>query len=70
MSPRSSNCPAGPPVTRIGPVVIDPAVALAPMAGFTDHCYRILAREYGCGLVFTEMIHAQGLLRGGRSVFF
>ncbi len=31
------------------------------MAGFTDKVYRILAKEFGCGLTFTEMISAQAL---------
>ncbi len=60
----------GLPVTEIGPVTVCPAVALAPMAGFTGHPCRILAREHGCGLVFTEMIHARALLHGGKHVFF
>jgi tRNA-dihydrouridine synthase len=40
------------------------------MAGFTGHPFRILAREFGCGLLFTEMIHARALLHGGKGVFF
>ncbi|MGI6615012.1 MAG: tRNA-dihydrouridine synthase [Dethiobacteria bacterium] len=62
--------PAGPPVVKIGALRIDPALALAPMAGFTGHPFRTLARQYGCGLVFTEMIHARALLHGGEYVFF
>ncbi|MCX8094397.1 MAG: tRNA dihydrouridine synthase DusB [Candidatus Goldbacteria bacterium] len=29
---------------------------LAPMAGYTDHVFRLIAKEYGASLVFTEMI--------------
>lgn len=36
-------------------------VFLAPMAGVTDSCYRIICKEMGAGLVFTEMISAKGL---------
>lgn len=32
------------------------------MAGVTDKAFRILAKEQGCGLVFTEMISAKGLI--------
>ncbi len=66
MIPRKRNCPVGLAYVKIGPVHIEPALALAPMAGITRHPFRILARNYGCGLVFTEMIHGRALLRGGR----
>ena len=36
-------------------------VFLAPMAGITDKAFRIIAREHGCGLVYTEMISAKAL---------
>jgi tRNA-dihydrouridine synthase B len=36
---------------------------LAPMAGISDYPLRQLAREMGCGLTFTEMINAEGLIR-------
>jgi nifR3 family TIM-barrel protein len=32
------------------------------MAGITDKPYRLLAREFDCGLIFTEMISDQALL--------
>lgn len=35
---------------------------LAPMAGITDHPFRRICREEGCGLVFSEMLSARGLL--------
>lgn len=38
---------------------------LAPLAGFSDLCFRLLCREYGCALACTEMISAKGLLYGG-----
>lgn len=49
---------------QIGPVVIANPVVAAPMAGVTDRAFRILARERGCGLVYTEMISDQALLYG------
>jgi putative TIM-barrel protein, nifR3 family len=32
------------------------------MAGITDHACRIIAKSFGCGLVFTEMISDMGLI--------
>lgn len=54
---------AAPLFVNIGRVRVEPALALAPMAGVTGHPFRILARECGCGLVFSEMIHARALLQ-------
>ncbi|HNX28830.1 MAG TPA: tRNA dihydrouridine synthase DusB [Syntrophomonadaceae bacterium] len=47
---------------KIGDVTIPNRVFAAPMAGVADKAFRILAKEYGCGLVFTEMINAMGLI--------
>lgn len=62
--------PTGPTYVKIGSVHVVPAIALAPMAGITGHPFRILARECGCGLVFTEMIHARALMCGGMNSLF
>jgi len=35
------------------------------MVGISDFPFRQLAREYGCGLAFTGMVSAEGLLRKG-----
>jgi tRNA-dihydrouridine synthase B len=40
-------------------------VFLAPMAGVTDRSFRILCKEMGCGLTYTEMVSAKGLHYGG-----
>jgi tRNA-dihydrouridine synthase B len=48
---------------KIGPLVIDPPVLQAPMAGFTNFAYRQIVRELGgAGLQATEMVHARGFL--------
>lgn len=66
MTPRNpKSCRVGLLSVNIGRVCVEPALALAPMAGATGHPLRILARERGCGLVFSEMIHARALLQGG-----
>jgi tRNA-dihydrouridine synthase B len=48
---------------KIGNLALKNNVFLAPMAGITNLPFRILAREFGCGLAFTEMISANGLVR-------
>jgi len=40
-------------------------LAIAPMAGMTDTAFRRLVKRHGgCGLVVTEMVSAEGLVRG------
>lgn len=46
---------------RIGTVALDGSVFLAPMAGVTDSPYRILAREMGCAIVYSEMVSDKGI---------
>lgn len=45
----------------IGDVMIENPLVLGPMAGVTDLPFRLLCREMGCGLVYTEMISAKAL---------
>jgi tRNA-dihydrouridine synthase B len=47
---------------QIGDVRLINPVVLAPMAGVSDRPFRLLAKEMGCALVFTEMVSAKGLL--------
>lgn len=48
---------------RIGPLIVDPPVLQAPMAGFTNYAFRQIVREFGgAGLQATEMVHAKGFL--------
>lgn len=46
---------------KIGNIELDNNIFLAPMAGVTDMPFRILCREKGCGLVYTEMVSAKGM---------
>jgi len=43
---------------------LDPPVMLAPMAGVTDKVFHCIVREFGCGLIFTEMLNAKALCLG------
>jgi nifR3 family TIM-barrel protein len=47
---------------RIGPLILDVPVVLAPMAGITNTAYRRLCREYGGGLYVSEMITSRALV--------
>ena len=50
---------------QIGPITLDPPFAMAPMAGMTDTAFRrLVKRRGGCGLVVTEMVSSEGLVRG------
>ncbi|OPJ54831.1 tRNA dihydrouridine synthase DusB [Alkalithermobacter paradoxus] len=46
---------------NIGNVRLENNVFLAPMAGVTDLSFRLLCKEMGCGLLYTEMINAKAL---------
>ncbi len=49
---------------KIGSIKLANPVIAAPMAGVTDRAYRMIAREFGCGLACTEMVSDQALLSG------
>ena len=50
---------------KIGPLPVEPALGVAPMAGMTDTAFRRLVKRHGgCGLVVTEMVSSEGLVRG------
>jgi len=51
---------------RIGTLVFEHPVFLAPMAGITNLSFRIMARRFGCRLAFTEMVSVNGLVRGSQ----
>ena len=46
----------------IGKVALENRVILAPLAGITDLPFRLMTKAAGCGLVYSEMISANGLV--------
>ena len=46
---------------HIGNVTIESNVLMAPLAGYTNYPFRIMCRQLGAGLCFTEMVSANGL---------
>src|SRR5438552_14103488 len=50
---------------KVGAIDLAPPLALAPMAGMTDTAFRRLVKRHGgCGLVVSEMVSSEGLVRG------
>ncbi len=53
------------PMLALGPLRVDPPLVLAPMAGITDHVYRLMLRRIGgVGLVTMEFISSEAISRG------
>ncbi|MSO97371.1 MAG: tRNA dihydrouridine synthase DusB [Rhodospirillaceae bacterium] len=48
---------------HIGPLKVDQPVLLAPMSGVTDLPFRTQVRQFGCGLVYSEMIASGQMVR-------
>ena len=52
---------------NIGSVNIKTPIALGPMAGVTDLPFRLLCKEQGCGLLYTEMVSAKAVLYNNKN---
>lgn len=48
---------------NIGPIALEDPVLLCPMAGVTDLPFRRLVKSFGAGLVTSEMIASQAMIR-------
>jgi tRNA-dihydrouridine synthase B len=55
--------PAATRPLRLGDLTLSSPVLVAPMAGITDAPFREIAAEMGAGLVTTEMVAAEALVR-------
>ncbi|MFD0869653.1 oxidoreductase [Chlamydia abortus] len=49
---------------KIGNVVAKNKVVLAPMAGVCNPAFRLIAKEFGCGLVCAEMVSDKAIVHG------
>ena len=56
-------------ILSIGSLTLENNLILAPMAGLTNLPMRVLARECGAALTFTEMVSVNGLVRDGKKTF-
>ena len=52
---------------KIGDLLIENNLALGPMAGVTDLPYRLLCKEQGCGILYTEMVSAKAILYNNKN---
>lgn len=48
---------------KIGNLKLDFPFFLAPMAGVTDYAFRVIAKEFGAGVVYSEFVSAHGIIR-------
>jgi tRNA-dihydrouridine synthase B len=54
---------------QIADIRLTNPLALAPMAGVTNLPFRLLAKEQGVGLVFTETLSARGIVHGNEKTY-
>lgn len=52
---------------QIGSLTLQNNIILAPLAGISNLPFRLLAKEAGCGLVYSEMVSANGLVRQSKN---
>ncbi|WP_128896570.1 tRNA dihydrouridine synthase DusB [Longirhabdus pacifica] len=51
---------------KIGNIEMKNQVVLAPMAGVCNPAFRLIAKEFGCGLVCAEMVSDKAILHGNK----
>ena len=48
---------------KIGDININNPVIVAPMAGVTDRPFRLICKEFGADIVYTEFVSSNGIIR-------
>lgn len=51
---------------KIGSLILPHNLLLAPLAGITNHVFRLICRQAGASLAFTEMVSVNGMVRDGQ----
>ncbi|SHF08766.1 tRNA-U20-dihydrouridine synthase [Seinonella peptonophila] len=51
---------------QIGPIKLKNRVVLAPMAGVCNPAFRLIAKEFGAGLVCAEMVSDKAIMNGNK----
>ncbi|VBB47885.1 tRNA-dihydrouridine synthase [uncultured Desulfatiglans sp.] len=54
---------------RVGSLLLESCIVMAPLAGISDLAFRILARRHGAAMVTSEMVSAHGLIQGQKKTF-
>lgn len=49
---------------KVGNIKIEKAILLAPMEDVTDLSFRLVCKELGADVVYTEFVNSEGLVRG------
>lgn len=65
----SEHRPAETGRLQFGNVELPNRLLLAPMAGVTDLPFRLICREFGCGMTCTEMVSAKAILYNNRNTW-
>ena len=52
---------------KIANIKLRNQTVLAPMSKVTSIPFRLLCKKYGCGLVFSEMINANAIIRNNKA---
>ena len=56
--------PTQKPTFMVGNIPVYGDLILSPMAGFSDKPYRLICREYGSAMSYTEFVSVEGILHG------
>ncbi|MCP4643279.1 MAG: tRNA dihydrouridine synthase DusB [bacterium] len=54
---------------KIGPIELDKPLALAPMEDVTDIPFRLICKEHGADLLYTEFVNCEALIRNVKKTF-
>ncbi|AXA35012.1 MAG: tRNA dihydrouridine synthase DusB [Candidatus Hydrogenedentota bacterium] len=60
---------SSPQAWRIGSLALRSRILPAPMCNISDRPFREILREFGADLVYTQMISAEGLVRGDKGTW-
>ena len=52
---------------KLGTIDLQDKLILAPMAGITDLPFRLLCKEQGCDILYTEMVSAKAMYYGNKN---
>ncbi|MCX7625445.1 MAG: tRNA dihydrouridine synthase DusB [Candidatus Sumerlaeaceae bacterium] len=69
VSSSTSPVPHPPAQWNIGPLKLRSRVLPAPMCNITDRPFREILRSMGADLVYTQMVSAEGLIRGDKGTW-
>ena len=54
---------------KIGNINLKTPLLLAPMAGVTDLPFRLVCKEMGADIVYTEFVSSNGIIRESKKTF-